>query len=88
MGDGLSEEGPGIKITLDGNQVATAIDLYLKSQGVGIIGPRTTRIDGELCQPATIYVDPSGYVKYKSMFFSGKTGLPDLSPVDTTEKNI
>lgn len=59
---GPKKHDPGVSIWLDGNEVATAIDAYLVAHGVHVSGPRTISVNGELCQPTCIYVDPSGFV--------------------------
>lgn len=62
-GNGQTEYGPGVVIRLDGNEVATAIDAYLVAHGVVVDGPRTVRVNGELCTGGgQIYVDPGGFV--------------------------
>lgn len=79
-GEGL---GPGVLITLDGNEVAHAIDLYLMSQGVVVRGPRTIRCDGELFvgKVTTVYVDPSGFVIHEGEKFLG-SGPSDVGVSD------
>jgi len=61
-GKGTTKYGPGIDIELDGDEVAIAIDAYLVSHRVYINGPRTIRVNGELCQLGEVYIDPSGFV--------------------------
>lgn len=61
-GEGTSEYGPGVKIHLSGDEVARAIGAWLVSQGVHISGPRTIRVNGELCKEGSVYIDPSGYL--------------------------
>jgi len=61
-GNGTTEYGPGVLIELTGDEVATAIDAYLVAQGVHASGPRTVRVNGELCAAGDVYVDPSGFV--------------------------
>lgn len=70
-GKGKTEFGPGVKINLTGNEVAIAIDAYLTAHGVYISGPRTIRVNGELCKKGGIYVDPSGSVFTKGKEFKG-----------------
>lgn len=71
---GTSEYGPGVRITLDGNAVARAIDHWLHAQGIYITGSRTISLDGELLQDrdAHIYVDPSGFVMAGGKRFNGR----------------
>jgi len=52
----------GTEISLDGNEVATAIDVYLVSHNIHVSGPRTIRINGSFIEDGLIYVDPSGFV--------------------------
>lgn len=61
-GKGKTEFGPGIAIELTGDEVAIAIDAYLLSHGVHVLGPRTITVNGELCEDGLVYVDPSGSV--------------------------
>ena len=61
-GAGKTEYGPGVEINLTGDEVACAIDTYLVAHGVYVSGARTITINGELCRPARVYVDPSGFV--------------------------
>ena len=56
------QDGKGVTIKLSGDEVATAIEAYLVAHGVIIVGPRTIRINGELCTKGKVYVDPSGFV--------------------------
>jgi len=58
-GGGTSEYGPGVLITLNSNERALAVDLWLYSQGIIVQGPRTVRFYEDT---ATVYVDPSGFV--------------------------
>ena len=55
----------GNTVTLNGNELATAVDAYLKAHNIAVCGPRTIRIrtlygDSGLCGEAKIIVDPSG----------------------------
>jgi hypothetical protein len=52
----------GVSIQLTGDEVATAIHAWLVAHGVHIEGPRTIRVNGELCEHGRIFVDPSGFV--------------------------
>lgn len=58
----------GNDIHLDGNDVARAIDLYIASRDVVVVGPRTVLIStgGEAViardVAARVYVDPSGKI--------------------------
>jgi hypothetical protein len=54
--------GPGVEITLSGNEIALAISAYLVAKGVHIEGPRTITVNDEFCEEGLVYVDPSGYV--------------------------
>lgn len=54
--------GTGVSIELTGDEVAIAIIAYLVANSVHVSGPRTIRVNGELCEFGSIYVDPSGFV--------------------------
>lgn len=72
-GNGKSEFGPGVEITLTGDEVAGAIDVYLLSQKVIVRGARTVSYNGELLNNSCrVYVDPSGFVIHKGHKFSGR----------------
>jgi hypothetical protein len=71
-GAGKTKYGPGVSITLDGNEVATAIDAYLVAHDINVCGPRTITVNGELCQDGHVYVDPSGFVITKGKKVSGR----------------
>lgn len=62
----------GVDIELTGNEVATAIDAYLVAHGVIVRGPRTIRVNGELCERGSVYVDPSGTVIANGEEYSGR----------------
>lgn len=64
--------GPGVLITLDGNEVARAIYAYLVAQDVNISGPRTVSCGGKLMADTKVYVDPSGFVISKGKKYSGR----------------
>jgi hypothetical protein len=70
-GRGKTEFGPGVDISLSGDEVATAIDAWLVAQGVCVCGPRTVTVNGELCETGHIYVDPSGSVVYRGDRYRG-----------------
>lgn len=61
-GNGKTESGPGVRIVLTGEEVAQAIAAWLVVHGVHVQGPRTIRVNGDLCEAGSIYVDPSGSV--------------------------
>lgn len=61
-GKGSTKYGPGVDIVLTGDELARAIDLYIYSQNVIVNGPRTVYVNGDLCERARVYVDPSGDV--------------------------
>lgn len=71
-GRGTTEYGLGVEITLNGNEVATAIDAFLVAHGVHVNGPRTITVNGELCSSGRVYVDPSGFVIMNGDKFSGR----------------
>lgn len=71
-GSGSTEYGPGVLISLTGDEVAAAIATYLVAHDVHIRGPRTITVNGELCEEGHIYVDPSGIVITDGYVFSGR----------------
>lgn len=71
-GKGSTEYGPGVSIELTGSDVATAIDAYLVAKGIHVSGPRTIRVNDELCEFGSVYVDPSGFVIKKGRKYSGR----------------
>lgn len=70
-GEGKTEYGPGVIISLTGDEVAVAIDAYLVAHGVCVRGPRTVMVNGEMCDTGHIYVDPSGFVIFRGKKLSG-----------------
>lgn len=72
FGDGTTEFGPGVSIDLTGDEVAMAIDAWLMARGVHVRGPRTVKVNGDLCEIGEIYVDPSGFVVADGERFSGR----------------
>lgn len=56
------ESKSGVNISLTGDEIAEAITLYLITHNIHVHGPRTIRVNGELCKVGHVYVDPSGYV--------------------------
>lgn len=71
-GQGRTEFGPGISITLTGDEVATAISAFLVAHGVHIDGARTITVNGDLCQIGHVYVDPGGLVVAHGVRFCGR----------------
>lgn len=71
----IGQYGPGVGITLSGDEVAIAISAYLVAHDINIQGPRTITINGELCREGYIYVDPSGFVVSDGEKISGKVGI-------------
>lgn len=61
-GEGASGFGPGVRIELTGDEIATAISAWLVAHDVHIEGPRTITVNGALCTFGSVYVDPSGNV--------------------------
>lgn len=61
-GNDPTEYGPGVAIELTGDEVAIAIMAWLVAHGVHVDGPRTVRVNGELCEAGRVYVDPQGFV--------------------------
>lgn len=76
-GKGRTEYGPGVDIELTGEEVAVAIDAWLTAHQIYISGPRTIRVNGELCQSGHVYVDPSGFVIRKGQRHSGRGPAED-----------
>jgi hypothetical protein len=56
-------------IDMTGEELADAIDYWLKKQGVKITGPRTVYVNDELCEHAevTIRVDPRGAITHETL---------------------
>lgn len=71
-GVGTTEYGPGVSISLSGDEVATAISAYLVAHDVHVVGPRTITVNGKLCESGHIYVDPSGGVVAEGAEISGR----------------
>jgi hypothetical protein len=74
-GDGKTKEGPGVLISLTGDEVAVAINAYLAAHRVYVFGPKTVRVNSGLCRTGEVYVDPSGYVMDKGIRMSGDGGI-------------
>jgi len=74
-GNGKTEYGAGVKIILSGDEVALAIRSYLVAHDTNINGPATIRVNGNLCDCGSIYVDPSGFVISAGVKFDGRTRL-------------
>lgn len=72
FGSGTAAFGPGVTIEMTGDEVAVAIIAWLVAHGVHIDGPRTVRVNGELCDVGAVYVDPSGTVVSDGVRFSGR----------------
>jgi hypothetical protein len=72
MGNGKTEFGPGVEVTLTGDEVARAIDAFLVTHGIHVSGPRTIGVNGELCVAGSIYVDPSGFVISHGKKYDGR----------------
>jgi hypothetical protein len=62
FGKGKTGYGPGVQIDLTGEEVATAIYAYLMARNVVIDGAATIRVNDEIIESGSIYVDPSGRV--------------------------
>ena len=77
-GKGTTKYGPGVSIVLTGDEVASAIDAWLAWRSVHIRGPRTITVNGELCKPAEVYVDPAGYVMYRDEKISGRHAKAEI----------
>lgn len=53
----------GVTILLTGNEVALAIDQYIRSKGIIVNGPRTVKVNRQLCKEGMVYIDPEGAVE-------------------------
>lgn len=73
-GNGRTPWGTGVVIDLTGSEVAIAIDAYLVAHRVHVNGPRTIRVNGELCKDGFVYVDPSGFVVHDGVMLEGCHG--------------
>ena len=73
-GHGKSIYGTGVDINLSGEDIAMAIDAYLVAHGIYVHGPRTIRVNGELCQYGKVYVDPTGSVVHDGVRYHGDNG--------------
>lgn len=76
IGSGKTKFGPGVEVTLTGDEVATAIDAFLVAHGIHVSGPRTITVNGELCVAGSVYVDPSGFVISSGQKYDGRGGEP------------
>ncbi|MEE8151307.1 MAG: hypothetical protein V3T43_06285 [Nitrosomonadaceae bacterium] len=72
FGNGSPEYGPGVRIELDGDELAHAITTYLHAHNVLTFGPRSVRVNGERCEQASVYVDPSGHVMAGGKRWTGR----------------
>lgn len=72
FGDGSSKYGPGVSIDMTGDEVARAIGTYLVAHGFYVYGPRTIRVNGDLCEIGIVYVDPSGFVMANGKRYTGR----------------
>jgi hypothetical protein len=72
FGKGKTKYGPGVQIDLTGDEVAIAISAYLVAHGAHISGARTIRVNGELCENGSIYVDPDGFLIKDGEKYSGR----------------
>ncbi|KGG86174.1 hypothetical protein P245_20875 [Comamonas thiooxydans] len=71
-GNGDAKYGPGVSIKLSGDEVAMAIDAWLVAHGVHVGGPRTVRVNDDLCKAGEVYVDPSGRVHHGEQTWNGR----------------
>lgn len=77
FGNGPTVYGPGVLIELSGRELALAISAYLVARNVDVVGPRTIYVNGESCEEAQVYVDPSGAVVHKGKRWNGNGQLED-----------
>lgn len=72
MGDGKTKYGPGVEISLTGDEVAIAIDAFLAAHRIHVSGPRTITVNGVFCEAGSVYVDPSGFVISRGKKYDGR----------------
>jgi hypothetical protein len=72
FGEGKTEYGPGVQIDLSGEEVAWAIYAYLMAKKTIINGAATIRINGNLIEEGSVYVDPSAFVISKGRKWDGR----------------
>ena len=77
-GKGKTEFGPGVQIDLNSADLYYAISAYLMAKKVYISGPATFKINNDILTDtaASIYVDPSGFVRKKSKEYHGRGPNP------------
>lgn len=71
FGKGKKEYGPGVEITLTGDEIATAIHAYLVAHSIYTQGPRTITVNGDLCKSGSVYIDPLGVVIAEGVVWKG-----------------
>jgi len=86
-GKGKTKYGPGVQIDLSGEEVAQAIAAYLVAHDINISGPRTIKVNDQLCEKGYIYVDPSGFVIENGVKFSGRGENQEEIRLDTLPPN-
>ena len=79
-GEGKTKFGSGVDILLSGEEVARAIESYLMAHNIHIYGPRTFKVNNELCVSGSVYVDPSGQVYKDGKRFSGSYSPYSIEP--------
>lgn len=72
FGKGKTEFGPGVQISLTGEEVALAICAYLTAHDIHGQGAMTITVNGELIKKGRVYVDPSGFVIANKVKYSGR----------------
>lgn len=87
-GEGKTKYGSGVSIDLSGEDLASAIDLYIYSKGYYVEGARTITVKGELCEQANVYVDPSGFVIYNGERYDGSFKPSTINSLDLIERTI
>jgi len=70
-GAGKTTYGPGVQIDLPGDEVAMAIYTYLTAHRMRITGAAIIRVNDELIDRCSIYVDPSGSVMSNGKKWTG-----------------
>jgi len=67
----VNKHGDGVLVSLSGDDVARAIITYLTAHRIYIDGPMTIRVNDQLCESGTVYVDPAGAVIEKGFRITG-----------------
>ncbi len=77
-----------LTVTLTGTEVAQAILDYCAAHGLNITGPRTVRVNGELCTQGNITVDPLGKVAFAGVIYPGNIKASESHYPFTTQHTV